>query len=221
MSMRAMKHWLYLIVLFFNPLKAQNTFVIEARLGEKPLQCGSWYHHSKTDSLQINKCAVYLSHIQFFSHGEAVLTTEKPVLIDLCRGKFSWENIPDQTDSLSFQIGIDSSIQTAGALGGDLDPIYGMYWTWQSGYIHVKFEARTSVIPVDSAQIIYHLGGYSAPFNTIRRCGFSLGKANRLVLDLAQFMHLAWTGDRSSVMSPSNRANALSTAFQSSFQVWP
>jgi hypothetical protein len=34
-------------------------------------------------------------------------------------------------DQIQFQLGIDSLTNVSGAMGGDLDPTKGMYWTWQ------------------------------------------------------------------------------------------
>ncbi len=35
-------------------------------------------------------------------------------------------------DAVQFQLGIDSPTSVSGAMGGDLDPTKGMYWTWNS-----------------------------------------------------------------------------------------
>jgi hypothetical protein len=42
-----------------------------------------------------------------------------------------------------FSLGIDSLTHESGAFGGALDPIKGMYWTWQSGYINFKLEGKS------------------------------------------------------------------------------
>jgi len=41
---------------------------------------------------------------------------------------------------LMFQIGIDSIYNVSGAQTGALDPMNGMFWTWNSGYIMAKLE---------------------------------------------------------------------------------
>ena len=51
-------------------------------------------------------------------------------------------NIP--FSKLKFQLGIDSLTNVSGAMGGDLDPTKGMYWTWQSGYINMKIEGKSN-----------------------------------------------------------------------------
>ena len=66
-------------------------------------------------------------------------------------------NIEDNFNRVEFTLGIDSTINCSGAYGGDLDPTNGMYWSWQSGYINFKAEAKS----IDQKeQLTYHLGGY-------------------------------------------------------------
>ena len=46
-------------------------------------------------------------------------------------------------NTIKFNVGIDSLTNVSGALGGDLGPTKGMYWTWQSGYINFKQEGKS------------------------------------------------------------------------------
>ena len=39
-------------------------------------------------------------------------------------------------------LGVDSVLNYNGVHEGALDPINGMYWTWQTGYIHCKLEGK-------------------------------------------------------------------------------
>ena len=38
--------------------------------------------------------------------------------------------------SIKFLVGTDSTLNTAGILEADLDPVKGMYWAWNTGYIN-------------------------------------------------------------------------------------
>lgn len=76
---------------------------------------------------------------------------------------------PDEYTAVTFIIGVDSLMSTSdltrrtGALdisGGMLD---GMYWTWNSGYLFVKFEGDCEQAKVDrigQRKFRYHIGGY-------------------------------------------------------------
>jgi len=59
-------------------------------------------------------------------------------------------------------IGTDSITNVSGALDGDLDPIKGMYWAWNSGCINFKLEG-TRVISGKKTPFEYHIGGYNGP----------------------------------------------------------
>jgi hypothetical protein len=61
--------------------------------------------------------------------------------------------------SLEFNLGIDSLHNHAGDQAGDLDPMYGMIWTWNTGYIFFKHEGSfTSSESGTEQPLIYHYG---------------------------------------------------------------
>jgi hypothetical protein len=77
-------------------------------------------------------------------------------------------------DQLSFTLGVDSIANTSGANGGDLDPIKGMYWAWNSGYIMAKLEGRSKACKTLHHAYEYHIGGYMPPYNTARQVTLKL-----------------------------------------------
>ncbi len=77
-------------------------------------------------------------------------------------------------NSLSFNIGVDSIDNTAGALAGDLDPAKGMYWAWNTGYIMAKLEGNSSWCPTLHHAFEYHIGGYLPPYNAVRKINLPL-----------------------------------------------
>jgi len=70
--------------------------------------------------------------------------------------------------SISFIIGVDSMNSVNGAQSGNLDPLNGMYWTWNSGYIFLKLEGISSASKSPGNIFEYHIGGYQYPNNFIR-----------------------------------------------------
>ncbi len=62
-------------------------------------------------------------------------------------------------------IGMDSLANTLGKLDGAFDPLLGMYWAWNTGYIQLKvvghYVTTQSSIPFE-----YHIGGYRSPYAT-------------------------------------------------------
>ena len=70
-------------------------------------------------------------------------------------------------DEIQFQLGIDSADQVSGAQSGALDPLKGMFWTWNSGYISFKIEGISPESNEPAHAFTYHIGGYRAPNITV------------------------------------------------------
>jgi hypothetical protein len=64
---------------------------------------------------------------------------------------------------VSFVIGVDSLRNCTGAQEGALDPINGMFWSWNSGYIFVKLEGYAPASSAQGKKLEYHIGGYRPP----------------------------------------------------------
>lgn len=132
-------------------------------------------------------------------------------------------SIPEDTDidELSFNIGVDSITNISGAFEGDLDPINGMYWAWNTGYINSKIEG--SIVDNDNAktEFKFHLGGYQSPFQSTRSITIPVKKSDHIFIevDLPEFLKKANLEDDVIVMSPSKRAALLSTYFSQSFRL--
>lgn len=58
--------------------------------------------------------------------------------------------------SVKFYIGVDEVHNHTGAQEGDLDPINGMLWTWNTGYIFFKHEGQYRKADQSSAYMTYH-----------------------------------------------------------------
>jgi hypothetical protein len=83
----------------------------------------------------------------------------------------SLKNIPaGEYTRIKFMVGVDSLKNTAdiSERTGVLDPAgdaAGMYWDWNSGYIHLKIEGTSPSVPYDSMMgmmdmFMYHVGGF-------------------------------------------------------------
>ena len=126
-------------------------------------------------------------------------------------------------DEISFVIGVDSALQVNGAHSGVLDPIQGMYWTWQSGYIHWNLETD-SLDSASESSLTWHVGGYRAPYNSMRVIRYAVNNDStsylftvdirRLINDVCGHVPLM-------VMSPSAHAMKLADSFQSCIQWQP
>jgi hypothetical protein len=76
---------------------------------------------------------------------------------------------PGNYSQLSFTIGVDSMYNVSGAQTGALDPVNGMFWTWNTGYIFAKLEGSSLFSPSLNNAVVYHIGGFRAGENAIRQ----------------------------------------------------
>jgi hypothetical protein len=76
---------------------------------------------------------------------------------------------PGNYTSMEFIIGVDSLHNCSGAQSGALDPVNGMFWAWNSGYIFLKLEGISSASKSPGHIFEYHIGGYKQPSNCIRK----------------------------------------------------
>lgn len=59
---------------------------------------------------------------------------------------------------MRFYLGIDTARNHTGAQEGDLDPINGMIWTWNTGYIFFKHEGIFRTTAGSDTSLLYHYG---------------------------------------------------------------
>lgn len=143
-------------------------------VGNQPLLLSSaWYTNANGDSFNVTTYKYYITNIKLTKADGSVYTeTESYHLINEANASskiFVMGNIPEGNyTSISFLIGVDSTRNTTGAQTGALDPINGMFWTWNSGYIMAKLEGTSPQSSASGRSIIYHVGGFSGASSVIR-----------------------------------------------------
>jgi len=121
------------------------------------------YLQNDTSKIALKQMKFYVSDIQLRDiNGKEYHEPQSYHLIELGHQDNITVSIPsDFNPSLcTFHLGIDSLINVSGIMTGDLDPMNGMYWTWQSGYINIKLEGVINGNK-EQADFEYHLGGYA------------------------------------------------------------
>ncbi len=84
---------------------------------------------------------------------------------------------PGHYTQLKFILGVDSARNVSGIQSGALDPIHGMFWTWNSGYIYAKMEGNSTVSTAINKMIEYHIGGFRWPYSAINEIVLDLGES--------------------------------------------
>lgn len=212
-----------LVVLIGNSVYSQSsastTFQFVPLYKNHPLQ-----FDSTNDSLKISKLFFYISNINFLLDNKVVYTEPnsfhlidaslpESMLISLTGDKLIDYN------AIQFQLGIDSITNVAGAMGGDLDPTKGMYWTWQSGYINFKIEGTSSISTARNHEFQFHLGGYQSPFNALQTIKFKIVPQQKIYIyfDVDKFFARIDLSKQNHVMSPGEEAVELSKHAASCF----
>ncbi|MCB0738329.1 MAG: hypothetical protein KDC92_12500 [Bacteroidetes bacterium] len=124
---------------------------------------------------------------------------------------------PLKFNKVEFVLGVDSATSNSGAMGGDLDPTKGMYWTWNSGYINFKLEGRHAKCYSRNKEFAYHLGGYASPFATAVAVRVPV-KNGEVSFELSDFVNELQFNAEPRVMSPGIRAKSLSKTAATCFK---
>ncbi len=173
----------------------------------------SYYVPELKDSASVRRLKFYISDISFFKSDKRVAQAEQRFFL------FNMEDNPSMQrqielpknidfDEVRFTIGVDSTTQMKGVQGGDLDPMHGMYWTWQSGYINFKLEGQSKSCPGRKNVFQFHIGGFQAPYNSIRNVRLSTERKENLVIkmNLDNVLTKANITENYEVMSPNVKA---------------
>lgn len=172
----------------------------------------------------ITQFKFYVGQFTFYRAGKPLVYDHSYYLIDAAdTTTFDVGTVfrPTPIDSVSFLLGVDSLTNVSGVFGGDLDPIKGMYWTWNSGYINMKLEGTSSVSPYPSHAFELHLGGYLPPFATAQRVVLPVSGAGpwTISVDVERLLLDADITSKCNVMSPGEKAVRLSRTAASMFSL--
>lgn len=184
---------LLVFLIFFTDFQSQIRFNFS--IDSKPLLVGEKYFIQPDSSwIQIDELKFYIVYNPFFSD-EKTAGSSVIHLVDL-NDSTSW-TIPFTEDGMKestifdFAIGLDSLTTMSTQFSGALDPINGMYWAWNTGYIHFKLEGKSNLVPGSKKEFQYHIGGYSGKFETQRWISAPINLKNFkpiVKLELADFV---------------------------------
>ncbi len=116
-------------------------------------------------------------------------------------------------NQLSLVIGVDSVRNSSGLQEGALDPAYGMFWTWATGYIFFKLEGRTT----QNQTFGLHVGSNTIiPINTASLSQFKIKSTSptlTIAIDLKEMLegpyNYSLPKDGHNIHSPSDPSNNL------------
>lgn len=167
-----------LLVLPASCLHAQNKATLKISflntIQNTPVMLDSvQYSNCWNEDYTISKLKYYISNIELQTADKKVIKEDNSYHLineeDTASKSFSFLLSPEKYTSISFVIGVDSLKNVSGAQTGALDPMNGMFWTWNTGYIMLKLEGSSPQSNAINNKVEYHIGGFSGNNNVLRK----------------------------------------------------
>ena len=156
-------------------LFGQTTISIGPKFQNEALELDHIYNTGDSLGYSISTFRCYVSHVKGITANGHELLLSDITLFDMeDPSSFILGRTNESLRSISFLIGTDSITNVSGILEGPLDPIRGMYWTWNSGYINFKLEGKVVGKSGSEKSFEYHIGGYLSPHATARTVQFDV-----------------------------------------------
>jgi hypothetical protein len=175
------------------------------------------YSKKNGDDIQFESLKFYISNIELLDNNKIVWQENNSFhLLDGSDSKSMTLLLKTSSNvkytKIKFNLGLDSTVNVSGAMGGDLDPSKGMYWAWQSGYINFKLEGKSKKCNTRNNEFHFHLGGYAVPYSSIQSITITLTdiKKINITLDLEKMMNEIDLSKQNKIMSPGMEAVLLS-----------
>lgn len=212
-----MKWCLLLLCLFTLGVAEAQTLRLKHVVNGTPMVLGNNYLNAAGDTFSITLFKYYISNISLDAvkvPGCFLVSEDSAAskVIPLPEGHYK---------RIYFMIGIDSLLNCSGAQDGALDPLYGMFWTWNSGYIMAKLEGISPSSALPGHRIEFHIGGYRAPHMTQRMVTLDLpaGSDITLVADAATWFKGISFRQLPGFMTPGTAADRIADNYQHMFSI--
>ena len=182
-----MKQFFIFIIFLVLFQQAHTQLNVSVYWGKDQIELEKYYKLGK-DSLIFHELKFYLSDFQFKQESRKHLQVG-PKLLDLedTNSLHLFSGFPvEEYQSIRFHFGLDSSYHVSEIVDGPLNPMNGMYWAWNSGYIQFKCTGTSSLIPLLDKTFEFHLGGYREPYETVESIQLPI-LGNKLILDIKPF----------------------------------
>lgn len=161
---------------FFN-LSIKNMVGDKEMVFKTSLDSGTTYYNHLGEPFKIRKYLYYISNIKLITTAnDTVVLSPVYHLVNAANGTYnaSFRVKKAIYKELIFLAGVDSLRNTTGIQTGALDPVWGMFWDWNTGYIMAMFEGDCTL--TSTGIFMFHAGGFKGehsvlsnihiPFNT-------------------------------------------------------
>ena len=155
---------------FFFSLTCNSQLSIIPTWNKKPLELQHVYLTQNNDSISFSTLKMYFSDFSFKDKISGRITSiDTLIFYDLADSSthsfFNDLNLSNY-ESVAFTLGLDSSNNVSGELENAYDPLLGMYWAWNTGYVNLELAGKSNLILTKTHDFEFHLGGYRYPLAT-------------------------------------------------------
>ncbi len=148
------------------------SFKVENYVGAEPLVLDhtEYYTNTAGNDFKVKKYKYYLTNFKLVKSDNAEYKQpESYYLVNQADGDLDFKiiDVPaGEYKAVKFLIGVDSARNVSGAQTGALDPLWEMFWDWNTGYIMALIEGEA---PDASGNILsIHIGGFSGQYSALR-----------------------------------------------------
>ena len=212
---------------FTTSTKSTFTIQFENVVGNDILKLdNATYKNSFGQTFTVSKFKYYISNIRLKNISGKEFKSKEYFLVDeenLKSKTLSLKAIPEgEYSSITFTVGVDSLHNCSGVQKGALDPVKGMFWAWNTGYIFMKLEGHSPQSFSQGKLFEFHIGGFEAPNNCIRtvtlplskhlKAGKEIASALKVKADILKLFNSKTAIDFSKMSSVTAKHNATTVA---------
>jgi hypothetical protein len=164
------------------------TIQFRHKMGDRDLQLFTeTYTNPFGEPITITRFKYYISHVSVSgSDQKEKVLSDNTFLVDEANPHS--KTLVFTTDvtalqSISFVIGVDSILNVSGVQTGALDPLNGMFWTWNSGYMFAKLEGKSDSSHAPAHSLNWDVGGFRSPNKASRKIQLTLPVDNSTAAD--------------------------------------
>lgn len=179
-----MKHllqYLLLLLLGLSPFceaQAQQSISFQHMMGNQALVLDDSLQNGHGEKLVVRRFKYYISNLVLIDQeGNRQAYPDTYYLVNEAEPSSKRIVLPNANKNYSaieFLLGVDSARNCSGIQTGVLDPMQGMFWTWNTGYVFAKLEGASPSSSLPAHAFTYHIGGF--------RTGESVLKTIRLTI---------------------------------------
>lgn len=150
----------------------QIAVIFHHQIGNAPLELGKPVTNALGNEMTIERFRYYVSNFSVVTpENKTIPLPEAYFLIDEedSSSRTLSLTIPDiPITGIQFLLGVDSIRNVSGVQTGALDPLQGMFWTWNTGYIMAKLEGISPEAATAGHRFTYHIGGFRKGMETAK-----------------------------------------------------